>query len=62
LIRDGQDKGVLVICDNRLITRQYGQTFINSLPPMKRTRDLTVVHEFLQALPSNVESQSQIEE
>lgn len=50
LIRDAKDKGVLVICDNRLITRQYGRTFIKSLPPMKRTRDLTVALEFLKSL------------
>ncbi len=50
LIRDRTDKGVLVICDNRLITRLYGKTFIKSLPPMKRTRDLTRACEFLTGL------------
>ncbi len=50
LIRDAKDKGVLVICDNRLITRHYGQTFIKSLPPMKRTRDLTRAVQFLQSI------------
>lgn len=40
LIRDGSDRGVLVICDNRLVNRPYGQTFVKSLPPFKRTRDL----------------------
>jgi len=47
LIRDETDKGVLVICDNRLVTKQYGQTFIASLPNMKRTRSLDAVAEFL---------------
>ena len=47
LIRDETDKGVLVICDNRLVTKQYGQTFIASLPDMKRTRSLEVVEAFL---------------
>ncbi|MFT5164261.1 MAG: ATP-dependent DNA helicase DinG [Alteromonadaceae bacterium] len=50
LIRDRTDKGVLVICDNRLITRLYGKTFIKSLPPMKRTRDLKLACQFLQKL------------
>lgn len=47
LIRDSQDRGVLVICDNRLLTKQYGQTFVASLPPMQRTRSLDKVCEFL---------------
>ena len=47
LIRDNNDKGVLVICDNRLVTRHYGRTFVKSLPPMRRTRDLTVATDFL---------------
>ncbi|AEP30331.1 ATP-dependent DNA helicase [Brumicola nitratireducens] len=47
LIRDETDKGVLVICDNRLVTKQYGQTFIASLPNMKRTRSLDAVAAFL---------------
>lgn len=48
LIRDGNDKGVLVICDNRLVTKQYGQSFISSLPNMKRTRSLDIACEFLE--------------
>ncbi len=33
LIRDIDDRGVLVICDNRLVMRPYGAMFLNSLPP-----------------------------
>ncbi|BFO10411.1 ATP-dependent DNA helicase [Serratia rubidaea] len=40
LIRDTDDRGVLVICDNRLVMRPYGEVFLNSLPPTPRTRDL----------------------
>lgn len=40
LIRDQKDKGALIICDNRLVTRDYGGTFLQSLPPIPRTRDL----------------------
>ena len=50
LIRDQKDKGVLIICDNRLVTRDYGGVFLSSLPPIPRTRDLTVVKDFLQSL------------
>ncbi len=38
LIRDENDKGVLMICDPRIITKQYGKRIWQSLPPMKRTR------------------------
>ncbi|RUO21344.1 ATP-dependent DNA helicase [Aliidiomarina haloalkalitolerans] len=47
LVRDVNDRGVLIICDNRMVTKQYGQTFIASLPPMQRTRSLAKALEFL---------------
>lgn len=47
LIRDKHDKGVLIICDNRLVTRDYGGLFLASLPPIPRTRDLDKVKDFL---------------
>ncbi len=50
LIRDIEDKGVLVICDNRLVTREYGQIFLASLPPMYRTRNLNRVETFLESI------------
>ncbi|WP_076735240.1 ATP-dependent DNA helicase, partial [Cronobacter sakazakii] len=40
LIRDVDDRGVLVICDNRLVMRPYGAVFLKSLPPTPRTRDI----------------------
>jgi ATP-dependent DNA helicase DinG len=46
LIRDEMDKGVLVICDPRLLNKPYGKVFIRSLPPMTKTRDLDVVKRF----------------
>lgn len=48
LIRDANDSGVLVVCDNRLVSRQYGKTFLQSLPAMQRTRSLDRVKSFLQ--------------
>jgi ATP-dependent DNA helicase DinG len=41
LIRDENDRGVLVLCDPRLLTRGYGRRILASLPPMRRTRELT---------------------
>lgn len=39
LIRDESDRGVLMICDPRLISKPYGKRIWQSLPPFKRTRD-----------------------
>ena len=50
LIRDVSDRGVMVICDNRLVNRPYGQTFLKSLPEMKRSRDLKQATDFLSKL------------
>ncbi len=46
LIRDATDRGVLMIGDNRLQTRTYGELFINSLPPMRITTDIEDVQIF----------------
>ncbi|MEX5747244.1 ATP-dependent DNA helicase [Massilia sp. X63] len=46
LIRDVDDRGVLMICDPRLITKPYGRRIWQSLPPFKRTRLQTEVIEF----------------
>lgn len=46
LIRDVEDRGVVVICDVRLKTKFYGKRFTNSLPPMKRTRKLSDIQNF----------------
>ena len=50
LIRDVTDYGVMVICDNRLVTKPYGEVFLTSLPPMRRTRNLDDAVHFLQQL------------
>ena len=47
LIRDVSDQGVMVICDNRLVNKPYGEVFLNSLPAMKRTRDIKQAVHFL---------------
>jgi ATP-dependent DNA helicase DinG len=38
LIRRESDRGVLMICDPRLVEKPYGRRIWQALPPMKRTR------------------------
>ncbi|MDO8034457.1 ATP-dependent DNA helicase [Janthinobacterium sp. SUN128] len=52
LIRDEGDRGVLMICDPRLISKPYGKRIWQSLPPFKRTRDTAEVVEFFRSLPA----------
>ncbi len=61
LIRDVDDRGVLVICDPRLQTRDYGNTFLNSLPSMRIVQNPLSVENFFasedsQTPDSNAES------
>jgi ATP-dependent DNA helicase DinG len=51
LIRSETDRGVLMICDERLTDKPYGRRIWQSLPPMRRTRDLDEVIGFFGAAP-----------
>jgi ATP-dependent DNA helicase DinG len=51
LIRDEADRGVLMLCDPRLIHKPYGRRILASLPPMPLTRELTEVERFFRARP-----------
>ena len=46
LIRDVEDRGVLMVCDPRLLKKTYGQLFLDSVPAMKRSRDIADVQQF----------------
>lgn len=48
LIRDVNDYGVVMIADPRLTTKGYGRIFLNSLPAMPITRELSDVQRFYQ--------------
>ncbi len=48
LIRDVDDRGVLMLCDPRLLTKPYGRLFLDSLPAMTRTRRLERVQQFFE--------------
>jgi ATP-dependent DNA helicase DinG len=47
LIRSESDRGVLCICDPRMVTRGYGKILWSSLPPMRRTREVRRAEDFL---------------
>jgi ATP-dependent DNA helicase DinG len=51
LIRDETDRGVLMLCDPRLASKAYGRQILKSLPPMKLTRALSEVEDFLAIRP-----------
>jgi ATP-dependent DNA helicase DinG len=54
LIRDVDDRGVLVLCDPRLRSKAYGRVFLNSLPDMPMTHTIKGVHEFFAAAAYSV--------
>jgi ATP-dependent DNA helicase DinG len=51
LIRAVDDRGVLMLCDPRLMTRPYGRSFLRDLPPMRRARGLADVAAFFTDIP-----------
>ncbi|WP_133477529.1 ATP-dependent DNA helicase [Cognatilysobacter segetis] len=60
LIRTERDRGVLVLCDPRLVNRQYGSVFFNSLPPFPKTRSVRHVREFFGVTESAHDPQQQL--
>jgi ATP-dependent DNA helicase DinG len=50
LIRDINDRGVLVLCDPRLTSKGYGKIFLASLPALPRTQDFAAVAAFFSPL------------
>jgi ATP-dependent DNA helicase DinG len=46
LIRAETDRGVLMICDPRLVDKPYGKRIWQSLPPFRRTREIDAVRTF----------------
>jgi ATP-dependent DNA helicase DinG len=49
LIRSLHDRGLLALLDNRILKKQYGRVFVESLPRYRRTTDLRKVEEFFEA-------------
>jgi ATP-dependent DNA helicase DinG len=50
LIRSLNDRGVLVLLDNRVVKKSYGRVFLNSLPNYARARTLDDVERFFGAV------------
>lgn len=46
LIRSLHDRGVVCLLDNRILKKQYGRVFVESLPKYWRTTDIRKVAEF----------------
>jgi len=46
LIRSLHDRGLLVLLDNRILKKQYGRVFVESLPNYRKTTEMRVVEEF----------------
>ena len=46
LIRDPEDRGVVVLCDPRVMQKGYGRVFLRSLPEMPITRERSDVRQF----------------
>jgi ATP-dependent DNA helicase DinG len=46
LIRSLHDRGLLCLLDNRILKKQYGRVFVESLPRYSRTTDLKKVEQF----------------
>jgi ATP-dependent DNA helicase DinG len=47
LIRDYEDRGIVVLCDPRLSGKSYGRVFLGSLPAMPITREVAEIRAFL---------------
>ncbi len=52
LIRNETDRGVLVVCDPRMVDKPYGKRVWRSLPPMGRTREGGDVVRFIEEMVS----------
>ncbi len=55
LIRDVDDRGVLMLCDPRLLGKSYGNVFLRDLPPMRRVRTVEEVACFFEGVTMGAE-------
>jgi ATP-dependent DNA helicase DinG len=60
LIRSLHDRGLLVLLDNRILKKQYGRVFVESLPNYRRTTELSAVEEFFGATGAQDQNQESI--
>ena len=57
LIRSFEDRGLLVLCDPRLLGKSYGKVFFDSLPPLPRTREIADVQAFFAPESADTDTQ-----
>ena len=50
LIRSETDRGLLVVCDSRMVTMSYGRRLRGALPPMTRVDGEAAAFDWLRAL------------
>jgi ATP-dependent DNA helicase DinG len=50
LIRDFNDRGVAIVCDNRMYKKNYGRQILRSLPPYRLVDDYNDVLKFIENL------------
>jgi len=53
LIRSETDRGILVVCDNRLSTMSYGRRLVRGLPDMRRLEDHAAFLDALRQLTTD---------
>ena len=51
LIRSTSDRGVVVCCDMRLLTKGYGKQFLRSMPKMQKIRNLEAIRDWIDSPP-----------
>jgi ATP-dependent DNA helicase DinG len=51
LLRGQEDKGGIMLCDPRILSKSYGKTVLESLPPVPQSEDLMSFCDFLKSLP-----------
>jgi ATP-dependent DNA helicase DinG len=55
LLRGQEDRGGIMLCDPRLMSKSYGKTVLDSLPPVPLSPDLESFCQFLNSLPTQTE-------
>ena len=58
LIRTETDRGVLLLCDNRLVTTAYGRRLLSALPPMRQLQSTDELAQSLDALSEHLISKT----
>jgi len=54
LIRKSSDRGILSVLDNRILTSRYGKRFLDSLPNISITHDLSDISRFFERMEGEV--------